>query len=646
MAQGSSSWVGLAVTGLAIVGAVGVGAYLYKSAGPSSAPAPQAAGARVDDSPLACVFARGDEQTYKLKTSFDVTLDPSVLGLGAGAPGGGGIATGEDIEGTLQIHALHADGDTFVVAMHLADPHLTPRGFGGQVKADALAKPWVVKIGSDCSFRSVGYASDADPHAVRTIESLLQQVEVLLPARPRDARWRATQNDGLGTYLATYQRTPGHARAAHRARGTYTKMWPTARGTSMSGSEIAVVSSATDFTVDADGRWLDDLTSTEDLKISTLQHQLVSEIRLGTHLTAADPAPTGLADVSDQGMTWRPAGSPPVDVTEESSGVDAGALAALPLDAILDRMKADLASNAPGSVARASDLLRDVLRRNPTAASTLYDDLLSGRVDNALAPVAFLGLQKAGTREAQAALVRAMNEGRMTVPNRLRAVAALPQVPHPTVDTLVALETMSDSTSRARDEETVRSSATFAIGTLERATRDKDSVLSSRARDEIRAKMRSRDPDALTAALGAIGNTGDKDLLTDVKPHLADADVSVRRQAIEALGSMPPDSDADAFAPTFDAQSAPRLRGLTAQEFADQARLAGTPPPDAVVTAAIARLGKETDPTVRLQLVQLLGLAASSRSDVRAALSAQFGTETDPGVQSAIGEFVSGGDLP
>jgi HEAT repeat protein len=239
-----------------------------------------------------------------------------------------------------------------------------------------------------------------------------------------------------------------------------------------------------------------------------------------------------------------------------------------------------------------------------------------------------------------------MNEPSLGVPNRLRAVASLPQIPHPSQDTLDALKAAASAAGQSRDEATVRNSATYAIGTLERRTRDKDAALAGRARDDIREKLKSKNPAEVAAALSAIGNSGDRELMTDLRPHLSDTDVAIRRQAITALGSMPVDSDANAFGATFDAQSAPRLRALTAAEFADQARFSGTDPPAPVVADALSRLGKEPDASVRVQLIQLLGLVADTNANVRKALAGQYGAESDPSVQAAIGQFVSAGDLP
>jgi hypothetical protein len=638
--SGSKTWgVALGVIALGALAAYGALALKRRAA----------RGTIMEAAPLACVFAPGDERAYQLRTSIDVSMDLARLG----ASGGKSATTGMDVEGRLALRALRVEpGGTAVVAMRLADARVAARGTAGPAEGGqaALGRPWLVRVGPDCAFRDVGYPSDLDPATLRFVETVLQEVEVVMAPDRTDVRWQRTQHDGLGTYFAVYERMPGRERAVHRTRGAYTQLWSVAQTSGPAPAmkpQVFLRRSATDFTMDEAGRWVEALTSDEDFTIATSARQPIADVHLTARLSPTDPRATGLADVSEQGVTWRSAGSPPVAGANETPAADPAVLA-MPLDQVLGKVRDLLLSNANGAVGQGSDLLRDVIRHDPKTAPALYDGLLAKRIDDVLAPTVFLALQKAGTKEAEGVLVRAMNEDAMGVANRLRAVSALPDVPHPTHATLDALQAASVRTgpTESSDDRTVRISATYAIGTLEKRARGRDVALAEEARDAIRAKLKTATKDDLGAALSAVGNSGDGELLADLEPHLASTDPLERREAIQALAAMPPDRDADEFAPTFDGESSPKLRAMLADGYAAQSRAAGVAPPDAVVSAAMTRLGTEGDPGVRVKLIDLLGLAAGARPDVRAALAAQFAAESDPRIQVAIGKYVPAEQLP
>jgi HEAT repeat protein len=306
-----------------------------------------------------------------------------------------------------------------------------------------------------------------------------------------------------------------------------------------------------------------------------------------------------------------------------------------------------LRSGGKNSIAQAADFLALYLRARPEMAQEIMRLLKERAIPPDLEATIFLALEMAGTPQAHDALISGLGEDHSSN-NRSRAAAALPDIPRPEPRTLDALrETARTAVAESPDEtRLVRNSATFAIGTLEKRTRVAYPALAKQAVAELRSSLGSAQGDqAQAVALDAIGNSGNPELLTDVKPLLAAPEGLVRAHAVEAMGHMPPEANQDMFGPLIESEQDPRIRGTIAATFADQAKRADQPPPPIVIGSAIQQLGREQDPRVRGLLIDLIGPACAKDPQAMQALSSQFKRESDPMLLKLIGKWVPAGQL-
>jgi hypothetical protein len=232
--------------------------------------------------------------------------------------------------------------------------------------------------------------------------------------------------------------------------------------------------------------------------------------------------------------------------------------------------------------------------------------------------------------------------------NRARAAAALPDIREPGPETLQALsQTARGAVGESPDDtRLVRNAAGYAIGTLERRTREAHPELAARARAELQSTLASaRDGQQQAAALDAIANSGHSSLLRDVRPHLGSQESLVRAHAIEAMGHMQPDTNKDLFASLIQNEPDAQLRGTIAATYAEQARRADQTSPKEVLDAALAQLSREADPRVKGLLIELIGPACSTYAYAQQSLGAHFHRETDPMLLKLIGKYVPADQL-
>jgi HEAT repeat protein len=314
----------------------------------------------------------------------------------------------------------------------------------------------------------------------------------------------------------------------------------------------------------------------------------------------------------------------------------------MPLMAALAQYAELMSSGLPSAALKAADFLALYLRAQPQMAAELMTLLKAEAIPRELESTVFLGLELAGTPEARSALITGLSEGYASR-NRARAAAALPDIREPTVDTLQALsQTARGAVGESPDDtRLVRNAAGYAIGTLERRTRETNPALAERARSELQSSLsQARDVQQQAAALDAIANSGNNGLLRDVRPHLASQESLVRSHAIEAMGHMQPEANKDLFAGLIQNEPDAQLRGTIAATYAEQARRADQTSPKEVLDAALEQLGREADPRVKGLLIELIGPACSTYAYAQQSLGAQFQRETDPMLLKLIGKYV------
>jgi hypothetical protein len=92
-------------------------------------------------------------------------------------------------------------------------------------------------------------------------------------------------------------------------------------------------------------------------------------------------------------------------------------------------------------------------------------------------------------------------------------------------------------------------------------------------------------------------------------------------------------------------ETAPEVRRAIASSLLEQVNKAGVPASAAVVAVAALGLGAEPDMQTRAALIALLGTAAKTNPDAKAALIEHFKREKVADLLVLIGQFVGAEDL-
>lgn len=510
-----------------------------------------------------------------------------------------------------------------------------------------MGQPFYAVLAPDCSFRDFGFAENASAEIVNRLQGLLQGFSLALDADGSKLKWQSSEYDSVGQYSANYERPDLPSRRVTKRRMTYLRAHPASGFGIKEPMRVRVIKSEAPAQLDEEAAWLQHLESREHLVVTRSNGSMVADLKLSLWLERSQEDASDMALVNaPAGVKWRKQTDAPL-VAEPRRPDPPDFMKVLPLDAALSQYAEMMRSGGKNSIAKAADFLAMYLRARPEMAQEIMKLLAQQVIPKDLEATIFLALEMAGTKESHDALISGLSQDH-TSANRSRAAAALPDIPKPEPRTLDALrETARTAVAESPDEtRLVRNSASFAIGTLERRTRVSYPALAKQAVAEMRSSLSTaRGDQAQAVALDAIANSGNAELLTDVKPLLAAPEGLVRAHAIEAMGSMPPEANQDMFGPLIANEQDPRIRGTIAATYADQAKRADQPPPPLVVNGAIGQLGREQDPRVRGLLIDLIGPACAKSPQAMQALSNQFKHETDPMLLKLIGKWVPADQL-
>lgn len=608
----------------------------------------------------ACALAPGQRAAYDLRLSARTRLQ-----LPAGLDRGGG--DGElRLQAVLEQQVLRGLPEgRWLVAARLRDVTLggerapAEAGAGGTGAAPAeLTLPVLLRV--DCRLRVEAVAHQAAaPAAVRDEwQILLKMAEVLRPAGemagPKaSALWREEQEDTLGRYLAAYERR-GPARGGPlrvtRRRLAYLRLH---RGPAAgAGPAGALVTEAEVAQAQASAEWsgasgLPRAVEASEEIVLRARGEVLARTSGALSLRPREAAGLDLSELGrDEGrFTFAPATqlSAPPDPLQAAAG------APRPLDEVLGELARLLLGERP-HFEQAVSLLVAQLRGRPEAAAELLARLRAGALPEGLRPTLFLALQLTGAREL---LRSAAGETALPLPDRLRAVAALRDVPGADRGLVDALRELG----RGGDDEQVRAAARLGLAAQ---LRRPELPAEERARvlDDLRGQLAgasgaaAADPASLAMALDTVAEAGEPGaaLAAEVAPLCHGDSGRVRAAAYRALTAAaalppPPDLLTALLAETDGAARAAIAAALLSQ-------VAAAPPDEALLARAAAALlgapgtaegassgGAPLDEGTREVLLRVL-CAAPRSAAARDALRRQLPRETAPRLLSLIGQCV------
>ena len=146
-----------------------------------------------------------------------------------------------------------------------------------------------------------------------------------------------------------------------------------------------------------------------------------------------------------------------------------------------------------------------------------------------------------------------------------------------------------------------------------------------------------------TAALAAIGNSGDRELLSELTPHLEDSEALVRRQTVRSLRFMANPELDEVLITHSTSDEDVDVRMSATGTLSDRTRRRRIS--DAQAAAIGQSLATEQDGEVRSLQIGYLGRAVPYSTVAKEALVAHFREETRSRNLAYIGKFVSLHDL-
>lgn len=596
---------------------------------------------------LTCQPDESFTASYRLRVTTELKLNAAALIADPHARGRL-LSSSAGYDGRLRVRALGKRGDARVLALQLDEVESTSGSAASSSELTAeLEKPFFVTLGTDCQITEAGFPPDLSAEAINRQQALVNGLSLVVSQKPGAREWTAKEHDSVGEYASRYDRAADAAPGSFvKQRTAYLSVHAPVGQRFKEQLLVRILGSTTPATLDEEHAWLTQLESEDHFQITRADGSLVTDLKSTFSLDRDLVAQTPLEVAILSELRWRRDRDAPL-VAEVRPADPPDAMKTMALEDAMAQYTALLRSTQPGGVGRAANFLSLLLRAQPGLAFELMAMLQRQEIPPDLESTVFLALELSGTPESQSALIEGLSDEH-AVRNRARAAAALPDVPNPSPATLAALtETAREAQAQTKDEtRLVRNSAVYALGALEGRTRSKNTLLADQTLATIRARLgKVESPSDLTATLDAIGNSGNSAFISDLKPHLEAQDALVRTHAIQAMGHMDPEANKSVFRELIDGEQDPKIRGAIAQTYADQARRADTVAPPEVVQGALAVLGREPDPRVRGQLIDLIGPSCASDPQAMQALAAQFKQETEPMLMKAIGRYVPANKL-
>ncbi len=601
-----------------------------------SQPPPHAVSAPVPKR-LACHFSPGEELAYHLLSSA------SVVERGSDTP------RRLDLDAVMWWRVLEARGTQgWVVAATLTKVSV----FDGAGEPDVSAStpyltPLLFQIGTDCRFHSFSFPSEATEESRQKLERLFAAMQIVLSPLPV-VEWVSKHQDELGSAQVSYQADKRHLEprlTLRRLRYADTVLpWIPQFGGRL---DVEILESLSEGSLDAEGRFLRELSGREKVRFA-IGARLFSEITTTTKLVrirAGEEPPSSLAQVDAKRFVLHSRKKDAVSTEPREVAAPDPALAALDVTSALDEFSVLLTQTSDG-LFRATERLASYLSANPKAIDDLVARIRTGRIADKLHAPLFLALERTGTLAAERALSVVLADRGMSTKNRMRAAAALQDIPKPSAKTAQTLIDQSRHLSENPEDRQVGNASLLALGALSHRMLDKQPALAQTAREELGRRLRStQDGAEREVLLDAIGNSGDTALIDAVQPFAGDPSAATRARAAHAYRRMPLEKVEPLLATWMAKESDATVRRSIGNALAEGLFVEHKGASSATVAVVLQQLSQEQDARQRAVLIGLLGTAAASDPAAKQGLISHFPRETVAELKVLIGRFVTAEEL-
>ncbi len=502
--------------------------------------------------------------------------------------------------------------------------------------SEGFDAPFLVRINTKCRFEAFAFQENADPATAATIEGTLRLFEVV-GGDTHEATWVASQHDLNGAFFADYQRTEhtDEQLSFSRSVQSYTEG-------AVDASMIRMLENTASGTFDGAWGFVSALEGVVRHRVRMGQSPM--ELRVEFNLARHDAeAPLGLPRPGDMGLfAWNTERqSAPVHREPEVIG-------GIPREEIVAMDSAEVMAqalelwNASDNPAHeeAYQFLLAWIRGHEGGAAALVAAIREVELDPAVHAMAFLVLGTADTEASRQALAGAITDEELGPMNRRRAAFSLGTNTTPTMESFDSMRAAAESEARSGDDEGVHGVVMRSMGPFAGDEAPED--VREEARSYIRELASADDPARRLAGIDAAGNAGTDVLLDAIEGGFADTDETVRASAYHALRGMRRDLVQPVVADALTRETSDVVRRSLVEAAYTNAQQSARPAvSEELAVATASTLSNIADPGARAAAIHLVGIAARTQPDARAALIAWMAHEPEPELLQILGRYLS-----
>lgn len=596
--------------------------------------------------PNACHFAVGEDLEFDVSSLSLTSINVSAWNVRSGTDPSAAQQSRHSLDAKLLWHVEAEDKNGWRVTSTLADVNFN--AIGEKVDPaleEALAKPFMFRVLTDCRFHSFGFKPETPPRVRQQLVALLKSAEIVL-AGPARTHWNAIHEDGTGSYQAEYKRQEKDARKVVKRRVEYTAVRPPAPGMRVKAN---VHYSKVDFMVEPGGRWLERLEAEERIALTvdlTTLADVQSKLTIRS-IGVQQQLPSGTLRLSE--VVW--GGASPenrlihgLPLAEPSSEI-----AQMKFPQAVSEFRALLNGGKAESLSSAVKLLAQYLRAHPEDTDALLRMIRSNSLSNKEQSVLFHVLEVTGTKESESALREGVGDHGLSPQNRMRAAVALSGAPtarKDAVETLVRTAGESHNPS-APDRYDVSATALLSLGALGKRANEFDNELATEVRSELTRELASGEkPEWRSVVIDALGNLSDPSTLDLLAGNSQDPDPFLRTHVASALQKFPGSAADDVITEWLGREKEERVRAGIYEVSAGWGNASKYIPSQKLQQAIASRLPLETNPAVRASAIRGLGPAASLGPGLaRDTLVNRFREEKTPELLVLIGRYLKAEQL-
>ena len=473
---------------------------------------------------------------------------------------------------------------------------------------------------------------------------ILKDIEVRL-GNPNDIEWTLSQQNATGVFFTTYIRPDiKNPHMIRKRRLSYSKFH---QKQNYIPSTVTINTSKNTILMQPDGRWIDHLDIDEHIIFKTKEGVFISDIKKKTSVQKVETDKMAFNRIAlAPEWRWRNADSLPLQWDSNDVVID-DKFRRMNLASFIKQWQLLLHEDEGNQIDISALFLAKFLRAQPAMTMHFLQLIKSGILGDELERLGIFGLRVTATAAARHALITIVTDSEYRLYNRQRAVVALAKFPNPSTDLVDSLRDLSMSLSvDSVEEASLRNSAIYAIGTLENVSRVEHPQVSRYAHSTLNQQLSdTNDVNELASVLIAVGNSGNAAHIESIDEFIRYDNEMIRAKAATALRKMDPQMTAHYYADFMRDESSLIVRISATRSFTEQIKSSNNSPPRTVITNAIESLANETNITLCLLLVRMIGTAVDIYPEARIALVRYFHHTKDTSIKELIGRYLGVDEL-